>query len=54
MAPAAAGVHEHVARNGLTVDVATAAQPAMVALAAVKFTVPATLVVAMMLKDPSL
>src|SRR5450631_351171 len=44
--PAAVGVHVHVATNGVTVDVATDEQPAMVAPAKVKVTAPATLVVA--------
>jgi hypothetical protein len=53
IAPAAAGVHWHVARNGVTVDVATAPQPVIVVPPAVKFTAPATLVVAIILAVPS-
>jgi hypothetical protein len=44
--PAAAGVHVHVAMNGVTVDVATDEQPAMVAPPTENVTDPATLVVA--------
>jgi hypothetical protein len=44
--PAAVGVHVHVAMKGVTVVVATAEQPAMVAPPKVKVTAPATLVVA--------
>jgi hypothetical protein len=52
IAPAAAGVHEHVARNGVTELVRTAAQPVIDVVPAVKFTVPATLVVAVMVAAP--
>jgi hypothetical protein len=52
IAPAAAGVHEHVARNGVTALVATAVQPVIDVVPAVKFTVPATLVVAIMVAGP--
>jgi hypothetical protein len=52
IAPEAAGVHEHVARNGVAVAVATEAQPVMVVPPALKFTVPATLAVAVMVAGP--
>jgi hypothetical protein len=52
IAPLAAGVHEHVARNGVTALVTTAAQPVIDALPAVKSTVPATLVVAVIVAAP--
>ena len=46
--PAAVGAHVHDAMKGVTVDVATAEQPAMVAPPKVNVTAPATLVVATM------
>ena len=53
IAPAAAGVHWQSAMNGVAVVVATAPQPAIVEPPAVKFTVPATLAVAMMIWGPT-
>src|ERR1700722_10225796 len=45
-APAAVGVHAQVATNGVTVEVATDVQPAMVVPPTLNVTAPATLVVA--------
>src|ERR1700691_3762646 len=52
IAPAAAGVHAHVARNGVTVLVMTAEHPVIDVVPAVKSTVPATLVVAVIVAAP--